>query len=152
MKPQKQLNRHDPENGVWGDCHRTAIAIMLDMDATDVPHFCDGNRPNNEVNADVAKFLDFHGFNELSIPIQTNHIEDVFASMRALNPGIYFILGGTSRNGVHHSVVCDDNGIVCDPSLDDSGIVGPCSDGMFWLTYYVSARFVRNDTIVKEPS
>lgn len=148
MKPQKQLNRHNPEQGIWGDCHRTAIAIMLDMDAADVPHFVDGNPPVETVNANVRAWLAHQGFNELCVPIQTRHIEDVFASMKALNPGVYFILGGKSRNGVHHSVVCDDTGIVCDPSLDDSGIVGPCDDGMFWLTYYVSARFVRNDARV----
>jgi len=30
--PQKQANRHLPEEGLYGDCHRTAIAVLLGLD------------------------------------------------------------------------------------------------------------------------
>ncbi len=29
MRPQKQLFKHDPANGVYGDCHRAAIATIF---------------------------------------------------------------------------------------------------------------------------
>lgn len=32
MKYNKQLFRHHPEQGIFGDCHRTAIACMLDLE------------------------------------------------------------------------------------------------------------------------
>lgn len=39
MRFQKQLVQHNPDEGRWGDCFRTCIAILLNMDAADVPHF-----------------------------------------------------------------------------------------------------------------
>jgi hypothetical protein len=30
---------YNPEAGIYGDCYRTCIAILLGMDALDVPHF-----------------------------------------------------------------------------------------------------------------
>ncbi len=48
MKVQKQLFRHKPAEGIYGDCHRTAIACVLDMDAKDVPHFMDGKAFSGE--------------------------------------------------------------------------------------------------------
>ena len=41
MTPHKQLNRHRPEEGVFGDCYRTAIACLLDLRPQDVPHVAD---------------------------------------------------------------------------------------------------------------
>ena len=43
MTPQTQLNKHDPANGVYGDCGRTVIACLLDLHPSEVPHFWDGN-------------------------------------------------------------------------------------------------------------
>lgn len=40
MKLQKQLILdHNPAEGRHGDCYRTCIAILLGLDAGDVPHF-----------------------------------------------------------------------------------------------------------------
>lgn len=33
MRIQKQKNLHNPEAGIFGDCYRTALAVLLDMDA-----------------------------------------------------------------------------------------------------------------------
>ena len=35
---QKQANRHDPENGIFGDCYRTCLAGLLGVDRDSVPH------------------------------------------------------------------------------------------------------------------
>ena len=38
---QRQLVAHDPGEGRYGDCQRTCIAVILGLDAADVPHFVD---------------------------------------------------------------------------------------------------------------
>ena len=48
--------------------------------------------------------------------------------MGAWNPGLYYILGGNSRHGVGHFVICANDKIVHDPSLDETGIVGEYTD------------------------
>ena len=59
MTPQKQMFLHDPDNGVWGDCQRTAIACILDRDVEDVPHFfhdgCDGKTADKRIDDWLAR-------------------------------------------------------------------------------------------------
>lgn len=43
MIPQHQAFRHDPDNGVYGDCARTAFATLLGVPRDDVPHFAYDN-------------------------------------------------------------------------------------------------------------
>lgn len=38
MQYHKQLNKRDPENGVFGDCYRTAVACILDKHPSEVIH------------------------------------------------------------------------------------------------------------------
>ena len=45
MTPQNQLHKHDPANGVYGDCGRTAIACLLDLHPS--PHFWNGEKADN---------------------------------------------------------------------------------------------------------
>ncbi|WP_407155195.1 hypothetical protein [Bradyrhizobium sp. STM 3557] len=142
MKPQKQLNRHRPEQGIYGDCHRTAIACVLDMDAQDVPHYMDASAYDDGAEAAhdrVEAWLNARGIVTINMlfPGETP-LKDVLCTVSACNPRSrpVFILGGQSRNGVNHSVVCCDGEIVCDPSQDDSSIVGPCDDGYYWLTFF----------------
>ena len=42
MTPYKQLNHHDPDNGIIGDCYRTAIACLLDLPPDALPNYCEG--------------------------------------------------------------------------------------------------------------
>lgn len=44
MKPVYQREQHDPARGVWGDCHRSALASLLELPLSDVPHFAKGGR------------------------------------------------------------------------------------------------------------
>lgn len=153
MKPQKQLFRHDPSKGIHGDCHRTAIACILDLDAADVPHFmhpdvspngCDGHR-------NAERWLNERGLTQIfSIFDGSARLRDILQAIQHTNnPGLCFILGGQSRNGCNHSVVCCDGEIVCDPSLDDSGIVGPCDDGWYWVTFIGSLSTVHQPARAK---
>jgi hypothetical protein len=142
MKPQKQLFRHKPSEGIFGDCHRTAIACVLDMDAKDVPHFMDGTPGTGDAEAahdNAEAWLNARGICTINILFPGDlPLRAVLDSVKFLNMRSHpvFILGGQSRNNVNHSVVCCDGEIVCDPSLDDSGIIGPCDDGSYWLTFF----------------
>ena len=134
---QKQANRHDPENGIWGDCHRTAYAMLLGLPRDEVPHVFDKDASPEEGNAAMAAFLRSRGLAEVALPFTGNSPQDIInVSKLRFPPGFPLILGGTSRLGFEHSVVlCD--GETYDPSQVDSGIVGPCKDGFYWLSFVV---------------
>lgn len=138
MKPQKQLFRHRPEQGVYGDCHRTAIACVLDLEAGDVPHFMDGGDAPLAHDRCEA-WLNERGISTIEILFDGSMpVENILSTISGMNrrgrPA--FLLQGTSANGFRHFVACCDGEIVCDPSLDDSGIIGPCDDGFYWLTFF----------------
>lgn len=139
MKPQKQLFRHRPKDGIYGDCHRTAIAIVLDMDAKDVPHFMHGGVSGDEA-ADLAEaWLNERGIATINVVYGGQlPVSDVLATVDLYNRRSrpVFLLTGKSCNGTGHVVVCSDGKIACDPALDDSGIVGPCDDGFYWVTFF----------------
>lgn len=140
MKPQKQLITHWPEVGMYGDCHRTAIAVMLDMDAKDVPHFMDGTSgigPAPDAHMAAETWLNARGYTQVSVPFNGEvPLDMVLATVKANCFGAPFILGGTSRNRVNHSVVAMGDEIICDPSQTNSGIIGPCDDGFYWATFF----------------
>lgn len=144
MLVQKQLFRHKPEEGIYGDCHRTALAALFDMDAREVPHFNEGNPSSEEFNRRDAAWLKAQGYVKYNMVFPAAELDDVLQTMKSLNPGIYYLLAGTSRTGVDHSVVCLDDQIICDPSLTDSGIIGPCADGYYWVTVLVPLRFTEH--------
>lgn len=137
MIPIKQRFRHDPDNGIWGDCHRAAVASVLELTLDDVPHFCEGGGSQETSTKREREWLATRGLVPISISInQDIALDDVLSFVERINPGIVFVLGGTSRTGCNHSVVCTNGKIAHDPGLDDPGIVGPCDDGFYWLTFF----------------
>lgn len=140
MTPYKQLNRHKPSDGLIGDCWRTSIACLLDKRPEEVPHFCD-TCWNDGVTAarNARSYLATQGLSHIEYAM-AGDLVSVLASVGASNPGLYYLLGGNSKTGCGHSVVCCDSEIVWDPSLDDVGIVGPMDDGYFWVTWLVPAK------------
>jgi len=132
---QKQKYGHDPDRGIWGDCHRTAIACMLNMPRDDVPHFHE-NGPDPEFNRKMAEWLAFRGF-VIATFVFRDDLDVVMGMMAQQNPGARYMLLGTSATGVDHVVVARDDKIEHDPSLKDAGIVGPCSQGFYWVELIV---------------
>ena len=59
MIRRRQLFRHEPHNVIYGDCHRTAIACLLDMEPWQVPHFTQlaHTTPGYDWESGVAAFL-----------------------------------------------------------------------------------------------
>lgn len=148
MTPLKQRNGHRPEEGIYGDCHRAALASLLNMSLDDVPHFCDADSflPGAEsLSIREKRWLAKHGLTNINIlyPGETS-LDDVLSTMNAVNPGVAFILGGTSVSGCGHSVVAGNGRVLHDPSplaptTDHGSIVGPMKDGFWWLTFIGSA-------------
>lgn len=139
MKPQKQLLRHKPAEGIFGDCYRTAIAIALDLDAASVPHFMDSAVSGDEASAKAEAWLNARGMTQLNILFPGDvPLQKILDSIAAVNQRArpVFLLTGTSRNGCAHVVVACNGDIVCDPAIDDSGIIGPCDDGFYWVTLF----------------
>lgn len=136
MTPRKQTLRHRPEEGIWGDCHRTAIACLLDLDPREVPHFGDGGPSGKEFNRRIDEFLATRGLCQANVPYQGT-LEDVLLGLKNCAPRLHVLFGGESRTGCGHTVIACDGEIVWDPSLTDSGITGPMDDGFFWVTFLV---------------
>lgn len=151
MRAQKQLFRHRPQNGEIGDCHRTAIACLLDLEPQDVPHFGEMDwdfdkqcfRENGDFHRNVREWLRTRGLAPVDA-VYACTLEELLVSLGALNPSAYYLLGGQSRNNVNHTVIGCGGEIVWDPSIDESGIVGPCNpEGLFWVTYLVPLSMTR---------
>lgn len=138
MTPYAQLFRHDPENGLIGDCYRTCIGCLFDLPPDQVPHFNDPpERCHDACRARVNEWLIPRGLRTATIAFsaEVSTLDIVLDFMRALNPNVEYILAGMGRAGVNHCVVARGGDIVHDPS--GSGIVGPCDDGNYWLEFLV---------------
>ena len=149
MIPYKQLYRHDPDSGIYGDCYRTAIGCLLHIPPADLPHFCEpqeGDETGNEWLERRDWWLAEHaGVAVVDIYYMPPNMDDIEAAqlgeitgpgllgllrmMEVQNPGLYYILGGTTPDGIDHVVVCCGGKIIHNPSLDNNPIVGPISGG-----------------------
>ena len=133
MRKLKQAHRHDPANGIYGDCHRTCIAMILDMDRDDVPHFAaEAERDEDLFWRLQDDWLGKRGLTMASFGFAAA-LDAVLEQMGAQAPKVHYILGGKSMSGAHHSVVALGGHIAADPSPDGSGLVGPCADGHYWV-------------------
>ena len=149
MTPHHQLFRHDPENGVFGDCHRTAIACLLDMHPSEVPHFAEENlRAEALGNTDydwtehVAAWLAQLGLASVDV-IYDATLENVLAAVAHRNPRAYYLLGGQSVRGTNHTVVGCGGEIAWDPHPDGGGLIGPLSHGYYEVTFIVPLSMQR---------
>lgn len=135
----QQLFRHDPDNGVYGDCFRTVFACLLNLQPADVTHFCDG--PDDGHSADrVRAWLEPRGLAFIELPFsgsQITKVDDVLSIGAAYSQGLHWVLTGKSKNGVNHLVICRNAEIIHDTSIDQSGIVGPGVDGNWWIGWLV---------------
>lgn len=131
MKPQKQAFLHNPPE-TYGDCFRTALACILDMDRDEVPHFfnCDDSESTWDP---VNEWLLLRGLSLFSIPFNST-LEELMDFMDKINPGTYYLLCGKSPRGLSHQVVALNKKIVCDPAQQGGGLIGPCpEDDLYWV-------------------
>ena len=136
MRPQKQRFNHRPEQGEYGDCYRTALASLLDLDRDIVPNFGEHYDDTGAFFRCVETWLNARGLHLVEIPYKAS-LADLLAAQQATNPRAYYLLSGMSDRGLNHSVIACGGGMIFDPHPDDTGLVGPCNDGYFWVSYIV---------------
>lgn len=138
MKIQQQLFNHDPDNGVYGDCYRTCVAVILDRDAADVPHVgeqaCHADEDGRGMTRRMREWLAQFGLGIAQFVVDARTapaIEDVL-KLSADNPGVPVMILGEAKEcpGIGHIVVALDGEIVCDPS--GGGLAGPI-EGHWWI-------------------
>lgn len=146
MKFHKQRFMHNPPEEI-GDCHRTAIACMLDLEPEQVPHFGKIHWENGDAwYAAEAAFLREHGFAHANIWFEARDdlkAEHVMATMKHTCPDVYYLLGGKSRTGNDHTVIGLNDQIAHDPSPLESGIIGPMTSGYYIITLFIPLRFTK---------
>ena len=128
----KQLNKHDPENGVWGDCERTAFACFTGEHPSWVPHWNDGygvTRDDDEANRIFHEWLDRKMLFTVSIGLYQPDL-DFEGAMKfgssLTQPDIPWILGGESPRGFGHVVIVQNGEMLWDPTSEyHTGLAGP---------------------------
>ena len=149
MTPQKQRFRHRPEVGEYGDCHRTAIACLLDLDRDSVPNFGEHYDDTKAFFDAVDAFLREHGFATVDVAFKAP-LDDLLAYQATVNPHAYYMLAGMSNRGLNHTVVACGGEIAWDPHPDGTALVGPCDDGYYWSTYIVPRSLVREAVVERD--
>ncbi|EEW57339.1 hypothetical protein SCH4B_4353 [Ruegeria sp. TrichCH4B] len=146
MKRHKQLISHNPDQGRWGDCYRTCMAMVMGMDPENVPHFCDGDDKDRS-GVDLAReWLNPQGFGIWTCFYpEENSLDLILSTFAHLAPGVPVILTGHSPRGVNHCVVVLDGEVFCDPAsgtANQTPFVGPaeCEGGMKWWWAEVVCR------------
>jgi hypothetical protein len=155
MKPQLQkYYPHDPENDVWGDCYRTALAILLDMDRDEIPHFGYQCPDGNEFSDRIDDWLITQGLTKIEVGYVAHSgvfdLDDVLEHVMMMNgEDLVYLLSGRSPRGMFNHVVVAGNGrVLFDPHPSGEGIAGPCMDSnAFYLTFIVKRDFVRQPVI-----
>ena len=143
---QKQLIRHDPENGQWGDCWRTCIACLLDLPAAEVPNFvgdaCLNRQDQSAADAAARTWLKERGYNIVKFcmnaaPEYANAAKDWFDDTP-------YIMTGQSAGlkGIAHCVIGQGPFLVLwDVAPGGSGLAGPWRDefgqDVYWLEFIV---------------
>lgn len=120
MKPVDQVFRHDPANGIHGDCQRAVIASLLELPIEDVPHFAkDHYQDPDSYWTALQSFLGCHGYAYVTVKPGEAHF---FGDLE----GVYHEIAGQSPRDpqVMHAVVGLDGKIVHDPHPDKTGLAG----------------------------
>jgi hypothetical protein len=138
MIPVKQRNKHDPVNGIFGDCHRAAMASVLELPLEEVTHFADGGVDGDEFMRREKEFLLRHGLVPIYLNFRVATLDEFEEYIKVFHHNLYYLIGGASSNGTPHTVVGLNGKIVHDPN--GAGIIGPLEDvGCFVLTFFGSS-------------
>jgi hypothetical protein len=129
FEPLIQMFLHDPENGQYGDCHRTAIAMCLGLAVEDVPHFCDPAL-FNEWRSSREIWLNAIGISAVEMPFSCD-LPSLLAQLELSAGASPIMVAGMSPRGTYHETVLY-QGVLYDPHPAGGGIVAPCDDGGFW--------------------
>jgi hypothetical protein len=138
------LVKHDPENGTWGDCFRTCIACLLDVDPATVPHaYADGNLTEGHALRIMREWLKERGLGILSITFWADHK----FGPDDLTWDTHYILSGESPNfpDVGHATIGKGPlfEVVHDVAHSGKGLAQGYLDASSGKRYYVCEFLVR---------
>lgn len=145
MRPQLQFFRGEPDALPLGDCHRTCLAMILDLDRDEVPHFMEQvplNAPADAPECIAAEqaeraWLAARGLTPVYVAYTGEAtLDDLMQVLGATVKEAAVILGCTSSSGNNHSVVYY-QGRIYNPNTNV--VAGPMRDGMWWITIYARA-------------
>ena len=150
MQYHKQLFRHDPAHEIWGDCYRTAIACLLDMEPEAVPHFAEllakmrGDVTDEDVTADVRTWLAERGLALFRVAFDGGMtFEDMLEWTREWNPELRLLVSGEGQRGFAHVVVVKDGKVEWDTAIDidaeQPNLVAPYPEYGYWLIEAIGA-------------
>lgn len=137
---QQQAFLHKPDEGQFGDCYRTCLAMMADVPRDTVPHEHRKFADATEQHQMFAPWLNEQGLAIAAFRFSGADLDWVKLAMETWNPGLPCILSGKSPRGTSHSVVMLPGGEILDPHPDQTGLVGPESDGAWTIEVLASAR------------
>jgi hypothetical protein len=128
------------------DCYAACVATVLGIDLADVPNFyrdaggAAGLTRMPEVYGMIREWARGRGLAPLFL-LTPAPLAFLLAHSERLNPGVPFILGGTSIHGRGHAVVACHGRIIHEPAPgfgpEDGGVVSPGPDGQYEVTYFV---------------
>jgi hypothetical protein len=138
MTPVHCITKHDPPNS-YGDCVRACIASLFDLPCAEVPHFFEDGPIADIADARLREWLAARGYAPFYSHFDGSISRaDLLDMMRESNPGIHYLLfGSTSDGDSNHVVICKDNEVVHDPAWVVSGLSHPGSNG-FWSIMVVA--------------
>lgn len=119
MNKVNQRIKHDPENGIYGDCMRASIASLLELQYEEVPHFYTVD--STEVfDKNIRKFLKSKGFALLTVwPVDFKNESHAVHGQT----GIHHIISGNTIRGTYHATVGLDGVVVHDPHESKDGLI-----------------------------
>lgn len=138
MTPHKQLIRHDPDNGQWGDCWRTAVACLLDMPPADVPHLNGPDYTQGQQSIEMRAWLAERRLTLFDFAWPGDQPLDMLLASLVHVVGdrpLHFMVSGTSPRDTVHVVIATIGGVVHDPHPDGGGLIGPVEDGNWWIGF-----------------
>jgi hypothetical protein len=154
MTPHTQLQRHDPDNGILGDCYRTAIACLLDVPPSAVPHFYgDAQQTDQEVKGQMQEWLRrTHSLTIATVNFNDQlPIAEVVRYVGKWNPGLHYLFSGLSPRGTSHVVICRDGEIVHDPHPEATGIVSGYEGGVYVVEFLSPASLLASSIPPQAP-
>lgn len=141
MNPVTQENTvTDTERGVFGDCLRAAVASILDLPLSSVPHYMQIHRDAKEAYRAYQEFIASHGYMAVQMPGR------MFMDLiRDTGVDCYHLISVPDHeNGVAHSLVGLNGQIVHDPMPGGGQIPGTIDD---WHVCVFVKTFVAKHSI-----
>lgn len=133
---------HDPTNNQFGDCHRTAIACVLNVDPQTIPNFNEGLSDDPAdgplFDARVSLYLEKNGYTQTEILF--NDLNGALASTRGR---VTALLGARSSSGLcNHSWIIHNGKVAHDPIHGEPMVPRePMNNGYFSVTFLIPLRY-----------